>query len=491
MAIKYRVLSFIIFIVVVAFLGVGYAAVTNNLSIGGTAEADPPDTLVITKVETISQTVNSESHSIVGDTNVQTYLSGRNGQKLVYRITARNYSKTDTFVFNGIVFENLGDEINGNITVSTDANGRNQLPSTRNPVYASGTPIAPGEEYVFYATYSVSNTVNSGNILVNYIFDPIVYTITYLDNNTVYATDCIINNNNVYNVRTDHPTAGYDGKKFMGWMNANANVVTSYPAGNTTSYTLTSKWDSIYTIMFVDRNGNVLYQEQFTSSSTALSSTGQAEVNRILAELNEAALMEEMTVTWSDYTIKGAKADIVVRPNYTYHGNLQYRPVDTNGDGIVDYYKVVAVSGLDKDVTILGQLNGKPVEVVEKLYDNDGNLDYNSAVQVIRIEEGMKELQHNALSHTKNLKTVYLPNSLEHLGKNTFSRNWGNDKKAITIVYNGSLSEWKSLVANSHDEWANGLEKGTVVQCKDGYMKLESGGFLGLGTQWKEYHTNT
>ena len=40
MAVKYRILSSIILVIVVAFLGVGYAAVTNNLSIGGTAEAE-------------------------------------------------------------------------------------------------------------------------------------------------------------------------------------------------------------------------------------------------------------------------------------------------------------------------------------------------------------------------------------------------------------------------------------------------------------------
>ena len=85
--------------------------------------------------------------------------------------------------------------------------------------------------------------------------------------------------------------------------------------------------------MFVDRNGNVLYQEQFTSSSTGLSASGQQKVNQILAELNAEASMNDMTVTWSDYTIKGTKTDIVVRPNYTYTGNIQYQPVDTNGIG--------------------------------------------------------------------------------------------------------------------------------------------------------------
>lgn len=488
MTVKRRILFMAIIVFMSLFLGIGYAAISDQLYINGNATAIPPDTIVITNVERVSSsTIGSESNSCFYPTNLQSTITGNTGQKIVYKITTHNYSKSDTFVLNGIDIEVLSGSIDGTIKIYADEGLTKELSNTPNSQYVTGTPVAPNEEFVFYAVYTLSSNVQSAEILVNYNFDTFVYSVTYLDNNEVYAIDCIIDNSKEYKVRSDHPTAGYEGKRFMGWMNANTNIVTSYPANNTTSYTLTSKWESIYTIMFVDKNGNVLYQEQFTSSSTALSSAGQAEVNRILAELNQAAAADEMTVTWSDYTIKGAKADIVVRPNYTYNGKLQYEPVDKDGDGIIDYYKVVSVSGLGEEVKILGQLNGKPVEVVEKLFDNDGNLDYNSEVKVIKIGEGVKELQHNSLSHTKNLDTVYLPNSLEHLGKNTFSRNFGSDKKAITIVYNGTLSEWKTLVANSHEEWANGLEKGTVVQCKDGSMKLESGGFLGLGTQWNEY----
>ena len=77
---------------------------------------------------------------------------------------------------------------------------------------------------------------------------------------------------------------------------------------------------------------------------------------------------------------------------------------------------------------------------------------------------------------------------MEYIGKNAFSRNWGNDKKAITIVYNGSLSEWKSLVANSHDDWDNGIttKDGSKVMCSDGYFEYDYG-FLGIGAKWEEH----
>lgn len=486
-----KVLCTVALFVMTLFLGVGYASVTNPLSISGTVETTPPDTIAITNITRIgTSNVSGESNSCIFPTNIKSSISGSAGQKVVYRITVYNYSKTNTYVYNGIEYDTLfGNALDKmSISVSSDQAGSNNLPVTPQQKHVAGTAIEPGEEYTFYAVYTLKENVSGAEVLIHYSFDPIIYSVTYLDNNEVYAEDCIIDNSSVYQVRTDHPTVGYEGKSFAGWMNANAVVVESYPAGNTTSYTLTSKWDSIYTIMFVDKDGNVLYQEQFTSASTELSASGQVEVNKILSELNAAASMSEMTVTWSDYTIKGATADIVVRPNYTYHSNLQYKPVDTDGDGVVDYYKVVAISGLDANVTILGELNGRPVETVEKLYDNDGNLDYNSAVKTIVINEGVKTLQHNSLSHTKNLKTVYLPNSLEYLDKNVFSRNWGDDKKVITIYYNGTMDEWKNLVANSHNDWDNGIttKDGSKVICSDGYFEFDYG-FLGIGSKWNEH----
>jgi hypothetical protein len=240
--------------------------------------------------------------------------------------------------------------------------------------------------------------------------------------------------------------------------------------------------------MFVDRNGNVLYQEQFTSSSTGLSASGQQKVNQILAELNAEASMEDMTVTWSDYTIKGTKTDIVVRPNYTYTGNIQYQPVDTNGDGIIDHYKVVAIGHLDETVRILGVFNERPVLEVEKLYKNDNNFDFGSGVKTIIINEGVKKLSHNSLSHTADLETVYLPSTIEYLDKNVFSRNWGDDKKTITIVYNGTMAEWKALTSKSHSDWDNGIttKSGSKVICTDGYFEFDYG-FIGIGAKWKEY----
>lgn len=491
MVVKHRILSIAAILIMTLFLGIGYASITDPLYVSGSSEIKPPTTLVIMDVTSISGTnVSSEVHSHIIPTNVKSTISGKKGQSVVYKITAHNFSTTDTFVFNGIEYDKLFDNTLKKMSVSvyTDESKSISLSTTPNDTCVSGTPIEPGEDFVFYVVYTLTENVTSEEVLIHYSFDTVVYSITYLDNNSTYAIDCVIDNSKTYNVRKDYPTAGYEGKHFAGWMNASANIVTSYPVGNTTSYTLTSKWDDIYTIMFVDRNGNVLYQEQFTSSSTGLSASGQQKVNQILAELNAEASMNDMTVTWSDYTIKGTKTDIVVRPNYTYTGNIQYQPVDTNGDGIIDHYKVVAIGHLDETVRILGVFNERPVLEVEKLYKNDNNFDYGSGVKTIIINEGVKTLAHNALSHTADLETVYLPSTIEYLDKNVFSRNWGDDKKTITIVYNGTMAEWKALTSKSHSDWDNGIttKNGSKVICTDGYFEFDYG-FIGIGAKWKEY----
>ena len=471
------------------FICFGYAALTDFLNISGSASVDPPTTLVITDITLLNgTTVNSENHSIEMPTNVEMTITGTKGQVIKYRITVRNFSQTETFIYNGIrydeIYKTTFDKMS--VIVFADENETDLLPTSPNTVSVTGTSIAPGEEYEFYVTYTLKESINGEKLFVNYSFDEVIYSVTYLDNNEVWAIDYIIHPNSIYYVRGEGPvdTSGQN-RKFADWINANAVPVDSYPAGNTNDYTLSAKWENLYLIMFVDKNGDVLYQETFTTSSTALSSSGKATVDAILADLNANA-DKDMTVTWSDYTIKGAKADIVVRPLYTYTGNLQFQPVDTNNDGITDHYKVVAVANLNDPVYIPGIHQGLPVKTVEKLYKNDNNFDYGAGIHTITIDEGVEELAHNSLSHTSELNTVYLPHSLKYLRKNVFSRNWGDDKKIITIYYNGTMAEWKAI--EKHEEWDNGIttKDGSKVMCLDGYFEFDYG-FIGIGAKWEEH----
>lgn len=435
----------------------------------------------------------TQSNMVGIPTSVKSTITGDQGETLVYKITAHNYSKTDSYVYTGMVYGPGFESTANNLTISasTDGANANPLPNNTSMTTASGNVIDPGEDFVFYATYTLGADISAGEILVNYVFKSIIYTVTYLNNNQTYAVDHIIDNSSTYYVRNDVPTNG--DLVFAGWINANAVVVTSYPAGNTNDYTLPAKWDNTYVIIFVDEHGTVIHQESFTDTSkkTGLSAEGQAIVDAQLAEWAAAVAKDDMSVAWSDYDIANATSDITVRPIYTYNGNLRFTPIDENGDGIIDHYQVDAVNKLNDPTVIPGRFNGLSVRVVNKLYLNDNNFDYGAGVSTIEVGEGVEEINHNALAYTADLATVKLPSTLQSIGKNAFSRNFSSDRKVLTIQFNGTMAEWQQVVNNSHSDWHNGLFTGTTVQCTDGYYELDRGwlGQYGSSYTW-EAHPN-
>lgn len=470
---------------------IGYAAFTDDMSIMGDATVERPDfdEVVITDIIVYPGTTASQTETTLVPTNVKTQLTGIAGQKIVYQITAHNFSKTQSYIYTGPVYSSEYTTVASQITISTsnDAANTDLIPVKTAKNACEGTPIAPGEDFVFYVTYTLNSNLSASDLMVNFKFQPVIYTVTYMNTNKTYAVDCIIDNSIAYEVRKTGPNNG--SMVFANWINASAEIVTSYPAGTTHDYTLSATWKNIYLIIFVDNNGNVIYQEPFTDSSTKLSDEGQRIVDAKLAEFAEEAAKSDMAVTWSEYNIASANKDITVRPVYTYNGNLRYTPVDEDKDGIIDYYKLEAVDSLASTVRILGKFNGLDVKIVEKLYANDGTFDYSSGVQHIIIEEGVQLLMHNSLAYTENLSTVTLPSTLVRMEKNVFSRNlfnpFGNDdKKVITITYNGTREQWKTLVANSDSDWNNGLLSNSKVICTDGYFQLS----VTLGNyKWKEY----
>lgn len=449
------------------------------------------DEVVIRGIETVSSTVSYESSEYIQPTNVKSTLTGSTGQKIVYKVNARNYSKEDTYIFAGI---STSDTNIVNVSVSLDAQNQNGLNTDLSMNAHQGVPVAPGEDFVFYITYILKNNISSSEIVVDYDFKPVIYSVTYLNNNETFAVEYVTNNQVVYNVITQKPIQS--GVSFAGWINVNNRVITSIPVGNTYDYTLSASWDKIYLIIFADAQGHVLYQEQFTSSSTALSAEGQATVDQILADLNAEAKEEHMKVSWSDYTIKGAKEDIMVKAIYAYDGVLNLVPkYEEPDDGIVDYYQVEAVDTLDDPVKIPGSVGGVPVKIVRRVANTEGASDWNnyaSNVTTIIVGEGVEHLgdindpdHGNALAYTPSLTTVYLPSTLTYMSKNTFSRNFGDDKKTITIEFNGTKAEWLAIVAKSHKNWDGGLQDGSLVKCSDGYFELEVS-WLGISRSWKE-----
>ena len=284
---------------------------------------------------------------------------------------------------------------------------------------------------------------------------------------------------------------------FKQWVNANGVAVTTIPRNNTNDYTLYATWLNKYTINFIDVRGNLIYSEEFTEGVSKLSNEGQATVDEWLANENQTENVNHIYVTWSDYNLSGATGDIIVHPLYDYKGYLNMRPVyEEPDDGVVDYYQVIAVDSLPAEVVVPGSVGGIPVKEIYRITNEDGADDWDNfekTVTKITIQENIERLEWNALAWTPNLGEVNLPNSLKYMGKNVFSRNIalggfgkGDDKKQLTINFNGTMQEWKNILANSSDDWDGGLKEGSAVYCTDGYFKLEKKNIFGTLT-WKEY----
>jgi hypothetical protein len=132
----------------------------------------------------------------------------------------------------------------------------------------------------------------------------------------------------------------------------------------------------------------------------------------------------------------------------------------------------------DGKVYIPGMIGDIPVKVIHRVTNEAGSGDWNNfndVIKEIHVSEGTEQLNHNSLSYTTALKTVYLPSTLKSMGKNTFSRNTSSDKKVLTIHFAGTKAEWDAIVnASVHDygdDWAGGLKEGSVVICEDGYYR--------------------
>lgn len=320
-----------------------------------------------------------------------------------------------------------------------------------------------------------------------------LFTVTYMVGEEVYLTE------GHFDASVDYTVIGAPSgnANFKQWVNANGVAVTSIPKTNKNDYTLYATWLNKYTINFIDTDGSLIYGEEFTEGASGISGNGQVIVDEWLANENQVENVSYIYVTWSSYDVAGATGDIIVRPVYDYKGYLNMEPVyEEPDDGVVDYYKVIAVDSLPAEVVVPGSVGGVPVREIIRITNEDGEDDWDNfekTVTKITIEENIERLEWNALAWTPNLGEVNLPNSLEYMGKNVFSRNIalggfgkGDDKKQLTINFNGTMQEWKNILANSSDDWDGGLKEGTLVNCSDGYFKLEKKNFLGSLT-WKEY----
>ncbi len=343
-----------------------------------------------------------------------------------------------------------------------------------------------------YAPKNIQDAHDNISVDLNEFVYPL-FTVTYMVGEDVYLKEGHFDGSKDYKV-VGAPNGNVNFKQ---WVNANGVAVTSIPKGNKNDYILYATWLNKYTINFIDTDGSLIYGEEFTEGASGISGKGQAIVDEWLAKENQIENVNHIYVTWSDYNLSGATGDIIVRPLYDYKGYLNMRPVyEEPDDGVVDYYQVIAVDSLPVEVVVPGDVGGVPVKEIYRITNEDGADDWDNfekTVTKITIEENIERLEWNALAWTPNLGEVNLPNSLKYMDKNVFSRNIalggfgkGDDKKQLTINFNGTRQEWKNVLANSSEDWDGGLKEGSIIYCSDGYFKLEKKNVFS-SLDWKEY----
>lgn len=151
---------------------VGYAALTDTMTIFGKADITLPEGLFIVDVS-----VNGSSNMDRNDftylpysTSVDNTLSrSRSTGSVTYKITVLNNTKR-TYAYRGLYYQPNLSGYNGNPKVS-ESNNRNYIGVTTN--FPNGNKVAPGETLVFYATYTIGSSLSSSTnwkCLLNFQF---------------------------------------------------------------------------------------------------------------------------------------------------------------------------------------------------------------------------------------------------------------------------------------------------------------------------------
>lgn len=278
------------------------------------------------------------------------------------------------------------------------------------------------------------------------------YSVTYMDRGEVFAVD-YVKNDTVYTVKHSEYVPTRTESPFKAWVNAGGTKVDSIKAGNETDYVLYDSWHSVYTARFVDQEGNVIYEEEFSTSQTRLNEPAVPAVDG------------GFTGAWEEYDLTTATGDITIKPVYNAdNGIIKLEPVDNEPqDGIIDYYKVTNVTESDDnvDIVIPSELNGIPVQ----------------------------EVSNGAFAEFDNITTVTIPTSIKSIGADAFANKensgfLGAQKyEQITFIYEGTKAQWDAIDKDENwDQYIGGGSK--IYFLADGTYSEMGQNFLGRPTSW-------
>ena len=168
-----RIIFGIAFSFMFAFIAIGYAALTDTLSLWGRVDVTIPEGLFIVDISVDGTAANIDYNQYTYlpiTTTVDANLSRSSGTGTVkYKIKVFNNTKR-TYAYRDLYYQSSLSDYNGQGYIST-TNGRNKIGVTTN--FPNGTKVAPGEYLEFYATYTVGAGMrNSTNwrTLINFQF---------------------------------------------------------------------------------------------------------------------------------------------------------------------------------------------------------------------------------------------------------------------------------------------------------------------------------
>lgn len=465
-------LSFMVF-----FTAIGYAALTDNLTISGTLNASAPNDIFITKIESMSDA--AKTATITGLRSMDATLSGSKNDEVIYAITVKN--NTDkTQVYTGsnagsALIAWTGKVAGGEIYYLSDADAA---------TYVSGTPIKAGGELTFYIKYILPDDVSNESVSVEFYFDEVDYTITYINDTKTLDVRCVLDW--TATVLTANDTAAEHVNDYIiaeglsttvkfenKWMNAGSTQMDSIVYASTEEVEdviLYPIFDGLHTAIFVDLNGNILAWDTYTATNyshivTLGENTIPPAVDYCIFDNWEVHVTNEngsVTATpLSEYKFNDG-VDITIYPVYLYQGDVTLKPVDNDGNGITNEY------------TVTGYRNpsGQAMVVIPE------NV---MGLNVTSIAEG-------AFASYDGVHSIVIPSTVTYIGDNAFAEKWtgfGDSGETVTIYYAGSYEDWQAKEPNFSNNWESGisdssriffLNGGNMVDVTQGYLQADHSG---------------
>ena len=209
----YCVILAVVLVCMTAFMSFGYAAISDTLSVNGSASVRIPEGLFITQVKTLSSS-NTDKNTvsfISYSTTVESVISrkGNSAGTVVYQITVLNNTNYE-YAYRGLYYISSQ---GSNSYVST-SNANNKLGVVVN--FPEGKIVGPKETLTFTVTYTVGKNIGANldlSTMLNYQFGINVDSIDKAYDIVHAKFLSILNTTTTYNQLVDVLDDKFDGQQ--------------------------------------------------------------------------------------------------------------------------------------------------------------------------------------------------------------------------------------------------------------------------------------